>query len=116
MKNPFYLCWAILLIFAQCDDKTLEKPVSEMIVGSWVNIDGPNAIEMDTENNFIVKFGKSTSDTLKYEFSGANNLIISDAKVRYECEYRFDKLNRLELAIVSHPYSEKKISVYRRIE
>ena len=116
MKNPFYLCWAILLIFAQCDDKPLEKPVSEMLVGSWVNIDGPNAIDMDTENNFIVKFGENTSDTLKYEFSGANNLIIFDAKVRYECQYRFDKLNRLELAIVNHPYSEKEISVYRRVK
>ena len=87
-----------------------------MLVGSWVNIDGPNTIEVDTENNFIVKFGKSTSDTLKYEFSGANNLIISDSKVRYECKYKFYEINRLELAIASYPYSEKETSVYRRVE
>jgi hypothetical protein len=118
MKPPFFLSWIILLIFIQCDDKTLDKPVSGMLTGSWVNVNGPNSIVMDTENNFIVKFGMSTNDTLKYELSGPDKLIIYDSKVRHECAFKLLEENRLELEILRQGGSDHydKVSVYKRVE
>lgn len=115
MKRLVFLSMIILFLTVQCREAGIEDPSAELLLGTWKNTNEVNAIAMDGENNFIVQFGKSMADTLRYELSHEHILSIYDSEVAYECEFHFLGDDQLELTIINLPESGKSSSIYHRL-
>ena len=107
MKSTL-LSLSVLLLFAQCNNSISENPPEALLVGLWKNTDGPNTIEFDQENNFILSFSNEAGWSMKYSLETSeeqNRLILYDSAATYELDYSFmegDQL-RLDLRRVNTP-------------
>lgn len=110
------LSLSVLIFFTRCHNSTFEDPPQLSVVGLWKNIDGPNTLEFDQENNLTVGFSGEVGWTLRYsleESEDKNQLILYDSAITYEFDYSFLEGDKLRLDLkqintlsgIDHPVS-----------
>jgi len=86
------LSFSVLIFFTQCNDSNPENSPEALLVGLWQNLEGPNILEFDQENNLTVSFSDESEWTLKYSLETSkkqNQLILYDSTVTYEYDFSF---------------------------
>ncbi|MGD1893438.1 MAG: hypothetical protein ACFB15_22955 [Cyclobacteriaceae bacterium] len=117
------LSFFALIFFTHCHHSTLEDSPQLSLVGLWENTDGPNTIEFDQDNNFILSFSGLVLN-LKYTIEtseGQNQLNLYDSAINYEYDFSFlegDQL-RLDLRQVHTSFgssSPLSSAIFQRVE